>query len=758
MSSPLPSQRALFALKLKPRASGDEEPAVEPGWKPVPHGAIFGHPEALAEPAPPLPAETRPVPKAPATPRATSRRDISFSFQGVASRAAPGREATPARVLSGALARSEHAEVEEDAAIEAWLDSVEHHADPRVESLTEPLTEPSAPPRPSAPEASFLEAIFEAPGEQIEAPEEPEEPEEIKKPETPAPLMLEAHPVVEPSLEPALQEAVEEPEHIDEEEHVDEELAFIEPIAPIEEPQHVKEPEHVEERLEAPLQLERSPWIGSAARQIGRLVLGMALVFGLGSLVGAAAARALDESVERREGASAVTPADELIETMVLLPRERAMRQALRGAKTVVHLSSDQDFLAPPRPEAAITSLLKDDRAGAAALACAALWEEPTRRRPPLGARCAEAAIQAGRYASARRFAIDTHAMLSRGGALDEPALVAISALYDRAIVQDEALHPETLTLRQDVHLDVARALGGGKSISLKFELDGETRYAFKPSQLDWTLGWRAEVAADLLCQAIQCHFNVPSSAPSRISREAFEELYGRHRSTRQSDYAETFAEHLLWVREPGEDGVERDYLYGVLKAWMPSFVDFPLEYGDLWDGWLDASIEPSELDRDLSDALSALKYRQQGRYYAPILAERRGASTRSVARGLSDVLLFDYLTSNWDRYSGVETYYGVNNQFDEGAFLSLDNGAAFHVLTLSKVEQRFEPVTRFSRATISALRMIRPESLNDVLFPEPDADARQRLAVFWRQRDRLLKRVDALIEEHGEEAVLYFD
>ncbi len=552
----------------------------------------------------------------------------------------------------------------------------------------------------------------------------------------------------------AVSTTLEEPVSIveDEPEHVDdlEDMPDVDPVDEIEDPV-VVEPDAPVQDVE-----DLEPEVSSAqvvapyrsVTQRGLLLGAVLCIFALGIAAGAF----MMQSKEDRQIALSGTPG-EFLESMVMLPRERASRNAVHSAKTLVGLSMSQPYMSHERQRQVAMDLIDSGEHGRALKVLGVVWADLQAREPALGVSYAQVAFEAREYSLARDVAVQT-------AILDEVTttqLVSLGTVFNQAIKEDRTLHPPVRELKKDQDMDVIRALGGGKSISLKFKKDGKTTHAFKPSQLDWAEGWRAEVASYLFCEAIGCHFNVPVSEPVKISREDFEELYGRFQSTRQTTYAREFDARLLWVKELGADGQEREYLYGVLKDWVPGFVDFPIEYEEIWAPWLNASREDDWSKRDLSDVLRVLRFRQGGRFYNGVMSERQDATTLDVARGLSDIQVFDYLTSNWDRYSGVEMYYGVNNQFDDGEFLSLDNGAAFHVLTQQKVERHFEPVQRFSKSTIAAVRMLERDRVDDILFPDPSKEAQQRLDVFWLQRQKLLARVDSLIKEHGEQNVLYF-
>ncbi len=356
--------------------------------------------------------------------------------------------------------------------------------------------------------------------------------------------------------------------------------------------------------------------------------------------------------------------------------------------------------------------------------------------------------LEAGHPEQARRLAVD--GMVRRG--LDRQ----LQKIFDASIERDDDLPADPVTIGDDVEVDAIRALGGGWSISFRLTEEEESKYAFKPTQRHWEEGWRAEVAAYRLCEIIACHFEIPRNRPARVSRETFETLYGEVDNEDQAAYERRF-DDLKWREERGPDGVERQYLYGTLKDWVPEFAKWPIEYEDVWHPWVDAGADPSRLDRPLEEAISAYRQRGQENFYRELIDERGEATTRSVARQLSTILAFDFLVSNWDRYSTAESYFGVNNQFADGRFVSIDNGAAFPAHHFRVVSRRLQPVTRFSRETVATIRALRREVVDPVLFPDPSVKEQSRLDVFWQQRDRFLDRINGLVAEYGRESVLYF-
>ncbi len=361
----------------------------------------------------------------------------------------------------------------------------------------------------------------------------------------------------------------------------------------------------------------------------------------------------------------------------------------------------------------------------------------------------AERAIHRGEYERARNIAIR---QFPDAGDRD-----ALRTLFLRAVSNDPELRHTVRTLTPDQDFDTLRALGGGGSVTLRFTEDGVSRYAYKVARDEWETGWRVEVAAYQLCKLLSCDLYVPYNEPARISRDDFDELYGRLDTPRQRSYAAQRFDELVWHEEQGPDGVEREYVYGTLKEWIPEYTQWPIEYTETWEPWLDISHDEDILDEEFEDYLKRL---QEYHSTAPagLRTQMEGHSTRDVARQLSNLHVFDYLMSNFDRYSGIEDYYGVNSHFANGRFVPLDNSTGFALVEYPVVHRRLMRVQRFSRSLIDAIRMLRPYAIEPALFPNPSDRDRTRLDLFWQQRDNLLDYVDALVEEHGEGSVYAFE
>lgn len=152
-----------------------------------------------------------------------------------------------------------------------------------------------------------------------------------------------------------------------------------------------------------------------------------------------------------------------------------------------------------------------------------------------------------------------------------------------------------------------------------------------------------------------------------------------------------------------------------------------------------------------------------------PLRSEARGwlvagagipPTKTDLARQLSTLVAFDYLTGNWDRYSGGNV--GLDEAHDR--VLYIDNDAAFMEGTskdaTAKSRALLLSTDRFSRAFVGAVRALDARRLDEVLGDEyaghPLLTKRVVASVLERARD-LVAVIDAKIAKRGEADTLYF-
>ena len=330
--------------------------------------------------------------------------------------------------------------------------------------------------------------------------------------------------------------------------------------------------------------------------------------------------------------------------------------------------------------------------------------------------------------------------------------------LIARALRKNPRFAPEPRPIEADVDVFAIKYLGGGSTITLRF-LDEKKKVfgAFKPAQTRKQSDYRSEIAAWRLCPLIRCGFDIPYNEHVKLTRATFDELYSRVEGEKQDRYREAHFDDLTFDESDGDA-----WLHGVLKEWVPSFTQLPIERTDVWRPWLTIEGEGAtplgELDVPARDAFSKEDTRGSARKLEHLREHLGETSRRELARQISNMLVYDHLITNWDRFSQKKEYYGTNCQLAHGRIVSIDNGASFQTTPHEAVEQRLKLAQRFSRQLVRALRKLDKRRSFRLLFREPTNYDHARFRLFWKQRRGFLAYVDSLIAEHGRSRVLVFD
>ncbi len=262
----------------------------------------------------------------------------------------------------------------------------------------------------------------------------------------------------------------------------------------------------------------------------------------------------------------------------------------------------------------------------------------------------------------------------------------------------------------------------GTSSLVFKVYFSGGLEAAYRPRVRGQGRGWMNEVVAYRLARVLGLDQVPPAVSRSLARREVMLHLdadYGGDRSALESDLA-----------------VRGDVVWGALVAWVPGLRDL-------------------ELDTPRGIARSRPWLAQSGAL--PVGDEA------TLAADLSTMIAFDYLLANVDRWSGANVRADATGRRlvvrDHNLALVAPLPDAQHVRLLEPLRR----VERFSRRFVNALRALDEARLRESLAEDPASAAgvtlledAQRAGVFER-RAALLSRVGALVELHGEEAVLAF-
>lgn len=242
--------------------------------------------------------------------------------------------------------------------------------------------------------------------------------------------------------------------------------------------------------------------------------------------------------------------------------------------------------------------------------------------------------------------------------------------------------------------------------------------------------GARASIASYRLCQAVACGFVVPSTVPAALNQEDWSEARNAMAST---------------AGLPGADSNVR----GALQFEVEGAVHYPIEETSIWRGWLAGGT----IEGDLIDALSPLES-ANSEHYAALLAELSDSTPRDLARNTSSILTFDYLTNNFARFDSARTEFDHGVMVKDSVFLAIDNRGTFRPRTSTRVKGRFSWTSRFDPRFINSLRETDPDVLSKYLFTEPSGAEEAATRIVLSQRERILERVDSMLERSSPEDV----
>jgi hypothetical protein len=297
------------------------------------------------------------------------------------------------------------------------------------------------------------------------------------------------------------------------------------------------------------------------------------------------------------------------------------------------------------------------------------------------------------------------------------PAAPAITSVFGTA--DDELVAP----LREPAVTRI-KINRGGTSLSLRLDFENGARAAFKPEQIHAHSNPRREIAAYRVDRLLGLG-RVP---PAIARRFPVEQLMGALDPSMRG---------LLTARLK-EEAVARDGgIAGEVSWWVPVITDaqirgFPIDVTDgivTWRRLLRAGAKIP--DKELA-----------------------------LVRQISDMVVFDFLLDNIDRWSGSNTKASPDGK----TLYYMDNTMSFsgNREGHSRSHLYLERVQTFSKQLIERVRRLDRAQLESVLAPEKDSPlpfllTRSEIGALLARRDVLLRYVDDLIAQHGEETVLGF-
>lgn len=261
----------------------------------------------------------------------------------------------------------------------------------------------------------------------------------------------------------------------------------------------------------------------------------------------------------------------------------------------------------------------------------------------------------------------------------------------------------------------------GGSSISFRVDFADGSRAAWKPTQTNTQTIPRKEIAAYRLNRLLGLNA-VPPAAPRAVSRdELLSHLHPESLEFLPRIKAET-------IFNPA--GIT----YGTASYWIPIIKDSGFDTPDgqrLATAWLTVGVGSEPIPPD----------------------------KMSMARQVSDLVVFDFLTSNPDRYSGGN----MKMSPDGSELFYMDNTMSFFVDPAGPEKNRevLLRTQRFSKSLYEALDRVTVPTLERALAQEPGATydilTPSEIAAVVARRQFIQQHVRELITRFGPREVLFF-
>ncbi|MCP4599790.1 MAG: hypothetical protein GY847_04490 [Proteobacteria bacterium] len=257
-----------------------------------------------------------------------------------------------------------------------------------------------------------------------------------------------------------------------------------------------------------------------------------------------------------------------------------------------------------------------------------------------------------------------------------------------------------------------------GRTLSLKLRLEGDLKAVFKPVRRgDWRAG--REVAVFRLARLLGVE-RVPTSTIREIP------LHSLVRFIRNRNPEEATA--LEQTAYTDNKGLTR----GAVIQWIDD-------------------LSPNHLET--LGGIRAIK-----KCLAPA---RIKEDCPPIAANVSAMIVFDYVTGNWDRFSGGNIFVAANHS----NLVLLDHNGTFAPWSdrqKKRMQKLLKETARFPVGLIRKLRALEAKDIEGALSEEPWHSRRRlvsldEVGLLLSRKDTLLNHVDELIRLYGEEAVLAF-
>jgi len=297
---------------------------------------------------------------------------------------------------------------------------------------------------------------------------------------------------------------------------------------------------------------------------------------------------------------------------------------------------------------------------------------------------------------------------------------------------------PRIEALRSEKILSTKRGKGG-RSLAFKITLADGTEGYFKPKQSFSAAHWYSEVAAYYLDRQLGLG-RVPPTTGRAFAWAELEKAANNDKRIQELE-------------------IEKDgTIEGAFVWWIPDPL-VRLKLGRRWERWIRVQkslpITPYQRPVDYRSDLNGRPGVREATDPARRLASASDAEERAAE--LSDMIVFDYLIQNVDRWGG--NFTNVRTRGQRGPLIYLDNGAGFWLgeQRLGLMEARLGALQRFRRSTVEAVRKLDVERFAKRLATDPLSPVlnNTQLEGLKGRQQAFLAHVDRMVDRFGEEAAL---
>lgn len=262
----------------------------------------------------------------------------------------------------------------------------------------------------------------------------------------------------------------------------------------------------------------------------------------------------------------------------------------------------------------------------------------------------------------------------------------------------------------------------GGTSLSLRLDFADGSRAAFKPEQTFYQSNPRREIAAYRVDRLLGLGHVPPAFARTFTLDELIKAVDVSQRGFGEARLRDEIVAH-------------RGLVAGEVSWWIPEIID--------------ARIQNERVDMD-EGIVRWHRYLRAGTEVPP--------DALAMARQVSDVLLFDFLIDNVDRW----TLSNTKGSPDGRVLYFMDNTLSFSPFRNGRTKSHLylHRAQKFSRRLVDRLRRLTIDEVRAVIHddgPLGDLVTPPELDALMARRDAALAYIDGLIAEHGEAQILAF-